>query len=75
MLKTFLKENKISLARLTSPSRVQLASSPQIPSYTSQQDYALSEKQQPASEPLIAIPSARSPTHKRRKIFEPISSP
>jgi hypothetical protein len=70
MLKTFLKDNKISLARLTSPVRMAPASTPTIPL-----DRQPEERQKPMSEPLIAIDAVRSPTSKRRKIFERISSP
>ena len=68
MLKNFLKENKISIAKLTEPHRM-------IPpsSIVTREYYDLDWKEKPMSEPIIG--AARSPNYKRRKIFERISSP
>jgi hypothetical protein len=68
MLKTFMKENKISLAKLTSPPKI--VHPPPTPTM---EYYQVEWKQKPMSEPTIAAP--RSPTYKRRRIFEKISSP
>lgn len=71
MLKTFLKDNKISLTKLTSPPK----NIPTTHPLTSHHHYYYDEpeKRQPMSEPII--PAAKSPNYKRRPIFEKISSP
>ena len=67
MLKTFMKENKISLAKLTEAQQIV------PPSSTLTREYYEVDWKQPISEPII--PSARSPTYKRRNIFQKITAP
>lgn len=60
MLNAFLNDNKISIAKLTEQ--------------TAALEIRIDKRQQkPSSEPIIS--AAKSPTFKRRKIFDRVASP